>query len=101
MKITKQRLKQIIKEELSDVNENSIKLIQLDDYIDTFNIGDNTTAEDLTDYLKGRIEQRPDLKDTIFNHLNAALGYKKLGKLKKAKIAAQVIEKLKELGLED
>ena len=98
MKITKQRLKEIIKEELSAVNENNIKLMQLDDYIDTFSIGDNTTAEKLADYLKGRIQKAPYLKDTISKHLKAALGYAELGKPEKAKIAKQVIT---DLGLED
>ena len=100
MKITRDKLKQLIKEELSDYQK-MIKQIELNDYIDTFNIPDNTkatTADDLTKYLKGRIEQRPDLKDTIFKHLKAALGYAELGKLEKAEIAAQVI---KNLGLDN
>ena len=92
------KMKKILNEWKKFVNENYIKLMQLDDYIDTFNIGDNTTAEDLTDYLKGRIEQRPDLKDTIFKHLKAAERYAELGKPEKAEIAAQV---RKNLGSDD
>ena len=75
--------------------------MELKDYIDTFNIGDNTTVKSLTDYLQGRIQKAPYLKDTIFKHLNAALGYEKLGMPKKAQIAKQVIANLKKLGLDD
>jgi len=71
-----------------------MELQRLNDYIDTFNIGDNTTVESLTDYLKQRIEQRPDLKDTIFKHLEAAARYAELGKPEKAEIAAQVKQNL-------
>ena len=97
MKITKQRLKEIIKEELSDYQK-MINQMELNDYIDTFNIGDNTTVDSLTDYLKGRIQKAPYLEDTISKHLKAALGYEKLGMPKKAQIAKQVIINL---GLED
>ena len=87
-------MKELLNEWRKFVNESYRELMQLNDYIDTFNIGDNTTVESLTDYLKGRIEQRPDLKETISKHLKAAARYAELGKPEKAEIAAQVKKNL-------
>ena len=92
-------MKELLNEWKKFLNEDDdykryMELQRLNDYIDTFNIGDNTTVESLTDYLKQRIEQRPDLKDTIFKHLEAAARYAELGKPEKAEIAAQVKQNL-------
>jgi len=90
----KMKMKEILNEWRRFLNESYRELMQLDDYIDTFNIGDNTTVESLTDYLKQRMEERPDLKGTIFKHLEAAARYAELGKPEKAEIAAQVKKNL-------
>ena len=92
-------MKELLNEWRKFVNEDDdykryMELQRLNDYIDTFNIGDNTTAEDLEKYLKERIEQRPELKGTISKHLEAAARYKELGKPEKAEIAAQVKQNL-------
>ena len=89
MSITKSQLKQMIEEEfqalLKESNrlsfEEMIRLEQLKDYIDTFNIDPNSTPESLANYLGQRMKEEPHLSDTIMMHLRAAIqgvkGYEK------------------------
>jgi hypothetical protein len=81
MHLTKQHLKKIIKEEYSKLlKENdslsfseTISLEQLKDYIDTFNIGPNSTPESLATFLDQRMSTQPHMRDTIIMHLKAAI----------------------------
>ena len=89
MSTTKSQLKQMIEEEyqalLKESNglsfEETIRLEQFKDYIDTFSIGPNSTPESLANHLGQRMKEEPHLSDTIMMHLKAAArgvkGYEK------------------------
>tara|TARA_R110000824_G_scaffold113687_4_gene263590 strand:+ start:3208 stop:3735 length:528 start_codon:yes stop_codon:yes gene_type:complete len=80
MELIKSKLKQMIEEEYQALLkesdglsfEETTRLEQFKDYIDTFSIGPNSTPESLANHLGQRIKGEPHLEGTIVMHLKTA-----------------------------